>query len=108
MVVIICGSVAPAAQRRIQDPTPPPYVPAGMSAASAKPSLTPQFPMQRPEDETMRPQDLQRGLAIARNKEIKQDTDLLLQLASDLKKSVDASVAGDILSLQAIKKTDEI
>ena len=64
--------------------------------------------MPPPQDEGANPRDIQRGLAIARNKEIKQETDQLLQLATDLKKSVDASVSGDTLSLEAIKKTDEI
>ena len=103
--IIVC--VAAGAPQNRQSAAPPPYVP-GTAAPPSGPALEPQFPMQRPEDEGANSRDIQRGLAIARNKEIKQETDQLLQLATELKKNVDASVRGDTLSLEVIKKTDDI
>jgi hypothetical protein len=58
-------------------------------------------------DDTRR-HEMQKNQDAQRNKEIQKETDELLQLANELKKSVDAAVAGDTLSVQVIKKTDEI
>jgi len=104
--VIVCA-IAAAPQNQNQQAAPPPYVPATAAPPSPRQS-EPQFPMQPPQDEGANPRDIQKGLAIARTKEIRQETDHLLELATELKKTVDASVSGDTLSLQAIKQTDEI
>ena len=82
--------------------------------AAPPPSLN--LPKQLPDNqanpqdpaEAARRKEMQKGLDKERNKEIQKETDQLLQLATELKKSVDAAVEGDTLSLQVIKKTDEI
>ena len=76
-------------------------------SATAAPA---QFGNQHPAPDPMevkRQKDLQKNLNLERVKEIKQDTDKLVDLANELKKSVDA--AGDnALSLEVIRKTEEI
>jgi hypothetical protein len=59
-------------------------------------------------DQAKRDKDRMKALNKERNKAIKEDTDKLLELATELKKSVDASVEGDTLSLDVIRKTDDI
>jgi L-fucose isomerase-like protein len=58
-------------------------------------------------EEVKRQKELQKSLNKQRVKEIKEDTDKLLDLANELKKSVDAA-ADNTLSLEVIRKTDEI
>jgi gas vesicle protein len=58
-------------------------------------------------EEVKRQKELQKNLNTQRVKEIKEDTDKLLDLANELKKSVDAA-ADNTLSLEVIRKTDEI
>ena len=58
-------------------------------------------------EEVKRQKELQKSLNTQRVKEIKEDTDKLLDLANELKKSVDAA-ADNMLSLEVIRKTDEI
>jgi hypothetical protein len=107
LVLFLICIAAGMPQNRNQQSSPPPYVPQTAAPPSPR-QLEPQFPMPTPQDEGANPRDIQRGLAIARNKEIKQETDHLLELATELKKTVDASVSTDTLSMQAIKQTDEI
>jgi hypothetical protein len=59
-------------------------------------------------DQVKRDKDRMKALNKERNKAIKEDTDKLLDLATELKKSGDASVEGDTLSLDVIRKTDDI
>lgn len=103
MLLLICCSMVAAAPRNQQSPA---YIPPTSAAPSPRP-LEPQFPMQVPQDENPGLAN-KKALAAERNKQIQKETDQLLQLATELKKSVDAAVAGDALSVQAIKKTDEI
>lgn len=58
-------------------------------------------------EELKRQLELQKNLNKQRNEEIKKDTDKLLDLANELKKSVDAA-GTNTLSLEVIRKTDEI
>lgn len=77
------------------------------TATAATPA---QFGNQRPEPDPMevkRQKEQQKNLNQARVKEIKQDTDKLLDLANELKKSVDAA-SDNTLSLEVIRKTEEI
>ena len=68
-----------------------------------------QFPDRRAPspEETKRQKELQKNLNTQRVKEIKEDTDKLLDLANELKKSVDAA-SDNTLSLNVIRKTEEI
>src|SRR5437016_14385835 len=59
-------------------------------------------------EEVKRQQEMQKNLAKQRSKEIKQDTDKLLGLANELKKSVDEAQDGDKLSLEVIRKTEDV
>jgi hypothetical protein len=52
-------------------------------------------------------QDLQKKFNLQRQQEIKKDTDKLLQLATELKQSVDKS-SENTLSLDVIKKAEQI
>ena len=77
-----------------------------MTAFSAQGGLRTHSQGQDP-DEAKRQHDQMKALNKQRVKEIQDDTNKLLDLATELKKSVDA--AGDnTLSLEVIKKTDEI
>src|SRR2546423_1870142 len=58
-------------------------------------------------DELKRQKELQKNLNTQRVKEIKDDTGKLLDLANELKKSVDAA-SDNTLSLEVIRKTEEI
>ena len=51
--------------------------------------------------------DLQKKFNVQRQQEIKKDTDKLLQLATELKQSVDKSTE-NTLSLDVIKKAEQI
>ena len=77
------------------------------TASAAAPA---QFGNQRTEPDPMdvkRQKEQQKNLNQERVKEIKQDTDKLLDLANELKKSVDAA-NDNTLSLDVIRKTEEI
>lgn len=115
MLLLSAVALAPAGnaqQRRVQT-APPPLYGSGSSA-----SMVPWSPLPKElssaeaqsDDsfEVTRRKELQKSLDKERNREIQKETDQLLELAADLKKRVDASVAGDTLSVDAIKKTDQI
>lgn len=77
-----------------------------LSASSAAPAQFQNRHQQDPMEAKIK-KDQAKALNKDRVKEIQQDTNKLLDLATELKKSVDA--AGDnTLSLEVIRKTDEI
>ncbi len=70
----------------------------------------PQFGRRRNEmspDEQQRERDRVRALNKERQEKLKQDTDKLMQLATELKQYVDKTNE-NILSIEVVKKTDEI
>jgi hypothetical protein len=70
----------------------------------------PQFGRRRNEmspDEQQRERDRVRALNKERQQKLKQDTDKLLQLATELKEYVDKTNE-NVLSVEVVKKTDEI
>ena len=72
--------------------------------------VDPQFGRRRNEmtpDELQRERDRVRAMNKERHQRIKQDTDKLLQLATELKQYVDKTNE-NILSVEVLKKTDEI
>jgi hypothetical protein len=81
------------------------------SQSSSAPPPPPQLPQQGVEPEERPPTPMEKRLQIERNKqrqeEIKRDADKLLQLATELKLSVDRSNA-NVLSLDVVKKATEI
>jgi hypothetical protein len=58
-------------------------------------------------DEQQRERDRVRALNKERQEKLKQDTDKLMQLATELKQYVDKTNE-NILSIEVVKKTDEI
>lgn len=102
-IVTLLAPLSGTGFQRINPPSPTP--PPGLSLP--KQLRDNQSDQQDPADAARR-KEMQKGLDKERNKEIQKETDQLLQLATELKKSVDAAVEGDALSLQVIKKTDEI
>jgi hypothetical protein len=103
LVLIALPGASSGTQAQRRPPTPLP----GSTLPSQRPSFEAQAIPPDPLDATRR-REMQKGLDKERNKEIQKETEQLLQLATELKKSVDAAVEGDTLSLQVIKKTDEI
>ena len=72
--------------------------------------VDPQFGRRRNEmspDEQQRERDRVRAMNKERQQKLKQDTDKLLQLATELKEYVDKTNE-NILSVEVVKKTDEI
>jgi hypothetical protein len=110
---IIFYWVLPFSAIGAQSTTPPPSPPPAIAAATPRPAQTPdpQFGQERnaqPDpDEVKREKEMEKARNKERHASLKKDTDKLLELATQLKESVDAS-SENKLSLEVIRKTEEV
>ena len=110
---IIFSWVLPFSAIGAQSTTPPSSPPPAIAAATPRPVQTPdpQFGQQRnaqPDpDEVKREKEMEKARNKERHASLKKDTDQLLELATQLKESVDAS-SENKLSLEVIRKTEEV
>jgi hypothetical protein len=113
--VFFCGLQAQdrkSAKRSTSAPVPAPPTAATSSPNSRSSApIDPQFGQERnaqPDpDEVKREKQREKALNKDRYESLKKDTDKLLDLATELKKSVDETTENK-LSLEVIRKTDEI
>ena len=96
IIILLCTSTAFAAQ----------VIPAKVAAAQIDAQYGRHRNQQSPDEIRMERERI-KGLNKDRQKKLKEDTDKLLQLATELKEYVDKTNE-NILSLDVIKKTDEI
>lgn len=96
IIVLLCTSAAMAAV----------LTPVKVAAAQIDPQYGRHRNQQSPDEIRMERERI-KGLNKDRQKKLKEDTDKLLQLATELKEFVDKTNE-NILSLEVVKKTDEI
>jgi hypothetical protein len=84
--------------------------PGALAQVQSQPPLHQSTPAANPDEGGLSPEqqhDLQKKFSLQRQQEIKKDTDKLLELATELKQSVDKSNE-NTLSLDVIKKAEQI
>ena len=93
--LMLCVGAVARAQQRSQPQSDPSY------------SATPQTPKSEDDWNVQQQKELAKKLNQQRQQDIKKDTEKLLELATELKQSVDKSTA-NTLSLDVIKKAEQI
>jgi nucleotide-binding universal stress UspA family protein len=86
---------------------------AGLAAMPSRlegqqPAKHPPFPDQKPGENEPEVKPDPHALLKENQKNIKKDVERLVELAEDLKKEVDKTDSADVLSLQMVKKAEEI
>ncbi|HYL09886.1 MAG TPA: hypothetical protein VEU31_04035 [Candidatus Acidoferrales bacterium] len=76
--------------------------------ASQQPAPRSPFPNTRPGETETEPKPDTHALLKENQKNIKRDVERLVELAEELKKEVDKTDSTDVLSLQMVKKAEEI
>jgi hypothetical protein len=110
---IIFSWLLPFSAIGVQSTTSPPSSPPAVAVTASRPLQTPdpQFGQDRNAqpnpDEVKREKDMEKARNKERHASLKKDTDQLLELATQLKQSVDAS-SENKLSLEVIRKTEEV
>ena len=75
---------------------------------SQQPAKRPPYPDQKPGENEPEVKPDPHALLKENQKNIKKDVERLVELAEDLKKEVDKTDSADVLSLQMVKKAEEI